>query len=206
MDHQYWNKYYNQNIAPTKPSAFAIDILGYLKQGNKLVELGCGNGRDSILFSEKGIDVVAIDQSEQSINNLKAKYCKNGINFIADDFIETKFLEEKEFHYAYSRFTIHSISEQEEDKLVKRVYSSLKDQGLFFIEVRSVKDDIYGLGEQVGRNTYIYNDHTRRFVVMEELVEKLKLEGFKIVLADEDKNYAIHKEENPIVIRIIAEK
>ncbi|WP_052356821.1 class I SAM-dependent methyltransferase [[Clostridium] dakarense] len=206
MDYQYWNNYYNKKIAPIEPSKFAEYVLKYLEEGKKLIELGCGNGRDSLLFSKHGINVTAIDQSDKSINNLKENNSMDKIEFIADDFIKTKLLEKRTFDYVYSRFTMHSISEEEENILLQRVYETLKRDGLFLIEVRSTKDDIYGLGEKVGRNTYIYNEHCRRFIVIEELVDKLKSIGFNIVLADEADNYAIYKDQNPIVIRVIAKK
>lgn len=206
MDYQYWNDYYKKNIAPNEPSRFAQDIIGYLEDGKTMIELGCGNGRDAIFFAKNKINVIAIDQSQDVINNLKNKISYKNIEFISDDFIKTKILQEGEYDYVYSRFTIHSISEEQEDILLDKVYNILKEKGMFFIEVRSVKDDIYGLGKKVGKNTYMYNKHTRRFIVLEELIKKLKSVGFEIIIANESKNYAVYKNENPIVIRIIVKK
>ena len=67
MDYKYWNEYYKKNIAPNEPSKFAKDILKYLDSGKKLIELGCGNGRDAMFLANNNISVVAIDQSESSI-------------------------------------------------------------------------------------------------------------------------------------------
>lgn len=206
MDYKYWNEYYKKNIAPSEPSNFAKDILKYLESGKKLIELGCGNGRDAIFLSNNKIDVVAVDQCESSINNLKSSILNEHIEFVADDFIETKLLEKESFDYVYSRFTLHSISEEQENKLINRVYEALKKDGLLLIEVRSVKDEIFGLGEQIARNTYIYNNHSRRFIILDELIEKLTLNGFKVDFADENNDYAIYKDQNPIVIRVIARK
>lgn len=206
MDYKYWNNYYRQKLAPDEPSKFAQDMMEYLEKDKKLIELGCGNGRDAIFFSGNRINVIAIDQSESSINDLNNKVYNDNIKFISDDFIKTNILQESEFDYVYSRFTMHSISEEQEDILLSRVNNTLKKEGLFFIEVRSIKDDIYGLGKKIGRNTYIYNEHTRRFIVMEELVKKLELIGFNIVFANESNDYAIYKDQNPVVIRIIAKK
>lgn len=206
MDYQYWNNYYNKDEAPKEPSQFAKDILSYLEEDKKLIELGCGNGRDAVYFSQNGVHVVAIDQSELSIYNLQKNNSNNRIKFIADDFIKTDMLKESEHDYVYSRFTMHSITEEEEDMVLNRVYSTLKKEGLLLIEVRSVKDDIYGLGREVAKNTYIYNEHCRRFVVIEELIDKLESIGFEIIFANEGKDYAKYKDQNPIVIRIIAKK
>ena len=153
MDYKYWNEYYKKKVAPSEPSKFAEDILKYLESGKKLIELGCGNGRDAIFLSNNKINVTAIDQSESSINNLKSNASSDYINFVADDFIETKLLETESFDYVYSRFTLHSISEEQENKLINRVYKALKKDGLLLIEVRSVKDEIFGLGES---KKYLY--------------------------------------------------
>lgn len=206
MDYQYWNDYYNKDEAPKEPSQFAKDVLFYLEEDKKLIELGCGNGRDAVYFSRNGVHVVAIDQSELSIYNLQRNSSNNRIKFIADDFIKTDMLKESEHDYVYSRFTMHSITEEEEDTVLNRVYSTLKKEGLLLIEVRSVKDDLYGLGRKVAKNTYIYNEHCRRFIVIEELIDKLKSIGFEIIFANQGKDYAKYKDQNPIVIRIIAKK
>ena len=159
-----------------------------------------------MFLANNNISVVAIDQSESSINNLKQSVSNNNIEFVVDDFIKTKLLKRESFDYIYSRFTLHSISEEQEEKLLKRVYEGLKKDGLFLVEARSIKDDIFGLGEKIARNTYVYNNHSRRFIVLDELVKKLTSYGFKIEFVNESNNYAAYKDQNPIVIRVIAKK
>ena len=59
---------------------------------------------------------------------------------------------------------------------------------MLFIEARSVKDTIYGLGEQVGLNEYIYNEHYRRFIVLDELINSIEKRGFKIIFGKQSDN------------------
>ncbi|MDT8978021.1 class I SAM-dependent methyltransferase [Paenibacillus sp. chi10] len=206
MDYSYWDNYYSKMIATKEPTPFAKDILPMLETGKTLVELGCGNGRDSLFFAENNLRVVAIDQSHNAILNLQSSCSYDNIEFRVDDFIHSDVLMENSFDYVYSRFTLHSITEEEEGLLLHNVYHSLKKDGQFFIEVRSVKDEIFGLGEKVGRNAYFYNEHYRRFIVLEEIVQKLQAIGFKVNHMVEGNNYAVYKDENPVVIRVIAQK
>lgn len=206
MDYSYWDNYYLTKDAPKMPSKFAEDILPYLDQGKTLVELGCGNGRDSLFFANNNLEVLGIDQSHSAISKLQSNYSKKNVQFIAEDFLQSKFMNYSNIDYVYSRFTLHSITEKEEDILLKSVFNSLKVGGKIFIEARSVKDNIFGLGDKVSRNAYVYNDHYRRFLVMEELAEKLEGIGFKIIQMVEGSNYAIYKDENPVVLRLIGEK
>ena len=48
---------------------------------------------------------------------------------------------------------------------------ALKPGGKFFIEVRSVHDPLYGKGEALERNAFFYDNHYRRFLVLDELTE-----------------------------------
>ena len=131
---------------------------------------------------------------------------QGGVKFYQGDFVNDDKLYSCAPDYFYSRFTIHAINEEQQNVLIKNVYKHLREGGRFYIEVRSVKDDIFGLGQEVARNTYIYEGHSRRFVVKEELEEQLKDEGFKVVYAEENRQFAPFKDQDPIILRIIAEK
>jgi cyclopropane fatty-acyl-phospholipid synthase-like methyltransferase len=206
MEKQYWDNYYKSSLPVMEPSAFAISMKNeYINKGT-LLELGCGNGRDCLYFAKKGIQVTAIDESEFSIKNLQEKYLQTGIKFIADDFVVSKELTETQYDYIYSRFTVHSISEEQQEILFKNVYNALNKDGLFMIEVRSIYDELFGKGEPVGRNAYIFNDHYRRFIDLEELQSSLIALGFNIILSQQSRDLAQYKSENPIVIRLIAKK
>jgi tellurite methyltransferase len=78
MDKKYWSDYYSKDRQKKQPSLFAQHILehhiGHKKTA--LIELGCGNGRDSIYFGEKGINVVAVDQVDEEINFLQNQFSK----------------------------------------------------------------------------------------------------------------------------------
>ena len=99
---------------------------------------------------------------------------------------------------------MQSLEQQQE--LLDNVFGSLKKGGLFFIEVRSVNDDIFGKGNEIARNTYIYDGHFRRFIVLDDLIQELKEAGFSIVRSEEKIGFAPYKDTDPMIIRIIAQK
>lgn len=77
---------------------------------------------------------------------------------------------------------------------------------MFYIETRSVNDELYGLGKYAGRNAFKYNNHFRRFIVMDELKNKLIKTGFSIVYSEEKRGFAPFGNSNPPIIRIVARK
>lgn len=170
------------------------------------MELGCGNGRDGFYFASIGVNVTGVDASDGVICKLQ-KYNKSGNPyFVCDDFVHFLVMSVEKYDYCYSRFSLHAINEEQEDDVIQNAYRVLKENGKFFIEVRSIHDDIYGKGEKVGRNAFYYNGHFRRFLVKEELEKKLTEVGFIIEYLEENIDFAPFGDENPLVIRCIASK
>ena len=114
-DTAYWNEYYKKNTPESMPeSNFASFVKKYLKSGKTLVDLGCGNGRDSLYFSKLGVNVIGIDASDTSIAKLNSLKIKNA-SFICGNFISCPLIYAKKVEYFYSRFSIHAIDEKGED-------------------------------------------------------------------------------------------
>ncbi len=211
---EYWNNYYIKSKVPFKCSTFAQSILSQVqkKKNNTLLELGCGNGRDATFFAKNGMNVTAIDIAEEEILILKEKNKGQNTKFIATDFTNlnnnnNNLFEKQQFGTIYSRFTLHSIHKEGASKTLKWSFENLEKGGTLFIEVRSIKDELYGQGMHVEneRDAYI-TSHYRRFIRKDELLNELTSLGFEISFVQEEDNLAIYKDDNPIVIRIHAIK
>ncbi len=205
-DVDYWNSYYAKKLTEIQsPSDFARTVISYLEPGKSLIDLGCGNGRDSIYFLNHHLNVTGIDVSEEAISQLNQLKLKNG-NFVCDDFVSSKALYQVQYDYIYSRWTMHAISEQQEDELLGNARDALKEGGLFLIEARSVQDSLYGKGTCVGKHAYIHNGHFRRFMEKEVFIEKLKERGFQVISAEEGENFSKTETSNPVLVRIVASR
>lgn len=208
-DKEYWKAYYDQLLASNAglgPSPFAEYVVhsGILKDVTRLIELGCGSGRDSIYFSKNGPHVVAIDQCP-NVTAYLDEY--DNITSYADDFTNlTNVQKEELFDIVYSRFTMHSIDESGEDRTLQWAYNSLKEGGAFCIEARTTKDPLCGQGEDKGNNVWFYNDHHRRFIDAKGFASKMEGLGFQIDLFKERNGLAVYKDEDPIVLRVIGRK
>ncbi len=66
----YWGK------NPSSTAKKLIEIISKINfTGKRLIDLGCGEGRDAALFAEKNFEVLAIDISEQGLKKAE-KYAK----------------------------------------------------------------------------------------------------------------------------------
>lgn len=214
QDTAYWNMYYQQRpLVINECSPFARKMLdmiaGQMTLGETkyLLDLGCGNGRDSVFFAKNNIHVVGIDASDVAIGMLEQAHGDDKyMEFICDDFVTANVLFQREYDYCYSRFTLHAINEQQEEQLLANVYRALKKNGLFMIEARTIHDQIYGLGEPVERNAFIYNEHYRRFIDPQEIMEKIITMGFTIIYSEESNGFSKTETEDPVLLRMVVKK
>ena len=64
----YYNKYAAKVFEETVDqdmSEIRTEFLNLLEEGDTILDLGCGSGRDSLIFYELGYDVTAMDASEE---------------------------------------------------------------------------------------------------------------------------------------------
>ena len=202
-DVQYWDDYYSldrQDIS--QPSDFAKFVAGQIEPGKKLLDLGCGNGRDSLFFCGKGIRVTSIDSSAAAIASIE----RQGLPIFAvcNDFVSTKALDCVDYDYVYARWTIHAINQQQQDILLPRIRASLKKDGLFFAESRTVNDAKYGDGERLGTHEYFFDNHYRRFLEPDVFLKQLEAAGFKVKYFEESDRFSVVGDDAPTLLRVIA--
>lgn len=103
------------------------------KQG-KVLELGCGPGRNAIYFAEKGCLVDAIDLSQKSIQwaTERANEKNVNVNFICDNIFNLQ-IEEGIYDYVYDTGCFHHIAPHRRMNYIDLVNKALKPGGYFSI-------------------------------------------------------------------------
>lgn len=103
------------------------DFKDYIKKGDKVLDLGCGNGRLIELF-DKDIDYLGVDQSQKLIEAAKKRF-PSGKFFVADA-LNLPF--KKKFDVIFSIAFFHHIPSQDlRLKILKDCYSFLAPKGIF---------------------------------------------------------------------------
>lgn len=201
----YWDQYYKDRVCSEEPSPFARHVATLVEPGRQIVELGCGNGRDAVFFASYGLHVTALDTSQEAISQLQSRGLAD-VEFLCSDFVNSDIHRPDSYDYAYSRFTIHAINRNQEQILLNNVFRGLRPGGKLFIEVRGINDPLFGKGKQVEHNAFFYNNHYRRFIVLDELIHSLKQRGFLVKYAQEQTGFAPYGSDDPPVIRVVAVK
>ena len=201
----HWDEYYKKDNAPSFPSPFAEYVANKLYTVQNILEVGCGNGRDSYFFSSKGHHVTGLDRSGEAIELCKSLYSNEPIEFFFGAITDIAKTNKKKYDLIYSRFVIHAMPLNEEIEMLKTSYKLLNKDGQFFVECRSIKDSLSLKGEMLSHTERI-DDHYRRFIILEELKKRLSQVGFEVTKTIESNGLAEFEEEDPVVIRVNAIK
>lgn len=149
--------------------------------------------------------MTGIDASDYIIKELKRRFSDNkNAMFVCEDFVKYFPTDGIKYDYVYSRFTLHAISEIQENRLLNNIKKFLINNGLFLVEARTIHDSLYGKGKKVNTNAYIYNEHYRRFINADEFKLKLKRLGFEILIFEEGTGFSKTENSDPVLLRCIA--
>lgn len=196
----YWNTYYTiKNPSEKVPSQFAVFVLNELSNKKIFFDIGCGDARDSLLFSQYNKEVIGIDGSETVITKNNLASSKNlkfkKLNFSNKEEITNFCKMNKVFDpVIYARFFLHALNEQEENNFLYFCNSLIKTKGHVCLEYRTKND--------ANRNKET-DDHFRRFINPEMLKNKMLDMDYKLIYHIEGIGLAKHKTDDAYVARDI---
>lgn len=190
-----WDKVYSNDSSffGEEPSNFALicyeDFIKY--RVKRLLELGCGQGRDTIFFATNGLDVHAIDSSKVAIENIYQKIREKKIPLKLRHVRATRDLPfgNSYFDAIYSHMFYNMCFTDEELKsLFIESNRVLRNNGLFYFSVRSDNDVLYNKGKKIDSNIYEINGFQIRFFNIPQIKSFLRnyFEIKNIVEADEE--------------------
>lgn len=147
----YWDQFYSstQKINLQPPSQFAAFVASEYGNYPMFIDVGCGNGRDTLFFAQLGHSTVGIDASDSAISLCLQSIPgdqKNKHLFIVRDVMDLP--DDLELINAigsnpkviYSRFFLHAIDEAEESAFFDFAFKIAKPNDIIAIEFRSHLD------------------------------------------------------------------
>ena len=158
--------YYDQNAQEYYERTVDADLaeireyfLGFLRRDARILDFGCGSGRDAKAFAEAGRTVEALDGS-QELCRIASEYLGMDVrNMMFQDFEETE-----AYDGLWACASILHLTYEEIMDVMKRIHGALKPQGVFYTTFK------YGTfeGERDGR---YYTDFEEK--KMERLLAEL---------------------------------
>lgn len=149
-------------------------------EGKKVLDAGCGAGRDVAYLMEENLDVIGVDASKSMIKEARKKV-KNG-KFKVMDITNLKF-KNKSFDGIWCCAALIHIRKKDAAKIIKGFHKVMKDNGILYISVKE------GEGERILDSGFIKAPRFFSFYKQMELENLLEKNGFDILTSYPEKSY-----------------
>lgn len=189
----------------------------YLKENERILDLGCGNGRHFPFFKDKQVDYFGVDNSTALIKIAKNKYPE--ARFLVEDGLKLSF-PDNFFDKIYSIAVLHQIPSKElRNQLLEEIRRNLEHGGLLILTVwkfyrrREISLLLkYTILKIIGKSKLDWGDisvpwgnKTKRYYhyfSKKELESLIKEAGFKLIESGITKNLTGRRQN----IYIVAQK
>ncbi|HVW66437.1 MAG TPA: class I SAM-dependent methyltransferase [Candidatus Peribacteraceae bacterium] len=157
----YWSA---KPLTRSAVNVFAKKTVRQLKPGKRVLDLGCGYGKDSIYFARKGLNVTALDFSRVGTEHIRkeAKRLGYDIDVRYGDLSKKLPFKNGSFDAVYAHLSLHYFDDRKTQEIFEEVRRVLKPGGFFFVKCKSVDDPLYGKGKEIGTDMFLH-DHVRHF-------------------------------------------
>lgn len=149
---------------PFKPDPLVKKALSFIKSGKSLLDVGCGEGADSVFFAKKGFQVLAIDNDNTYLNRFRA-FKKDlllpNISIRNCDVINYKYLQD---HYDVINCLLVGccMKRSEFEQMLTSIKQAVKPKGVIIMSLRNYLDpefEEYSSTEKmIEPNTFLKKD------------------------------------------------
>lgn len=139
MTIDYYNKNASRYITETfnlSMEALMNEFTKYLSDGAKILDLGCGSGRDSLAFKNLGYDVHAIDGSKEMVDHAR-KYLGNRVHHTTfEDYNPVVY-----FDGIWALATLLHVPRKDISRIIGKYIKMLNPDGIFFMSFKERIED-----------------------------------------------------------------
>jgi SAM-dependent methyltransferase len=136
-----YNKHYKQPNHFGSPYPALISFFQKYEPKGKALDLGCGQGRDSIALARMGYSVIAVDISKLGVSQMISVSNNEGLDIqgIVGDMYEYSIDDEVDVVLLDSMFHFYERDKEKEASFLLRVLDELRSGGLLCVIVSKSK-------------------------------------------------------------------
>ena len=142
--------------------------------GMRILDAGCGGGRNLTYFLRNNYQVFSVDENEEAIERVRNMSALLAPKLPQENFQSSKVgsmpFPERSFDAVLSSAVLHFARDEEQFRaMVKEMWRLLRPGGIFFARTAS-SIGIEGLIEPIGGRRFLLLDGSERFLVNEEYI------------------------------------
>jgi len=136
-----WKEYYEKKgLSPCDLTRRALDYLKQ-KENKRAIDLGCGNGRDTLFLLSEGWSVYAVDSAEESMEVIEINIPKALRENLFLECITFKDVEWRQVQLINASLSLPFCEEKDFPSLWKNITNSIVSGGVFAGHFFGINDD-----------------------------------------------------------------
>jgi SAM-dependent methyltransferase len=185
------------------PSPLAVLAEPKFNRESKILELGCGVGRDGVYFDKKDHNVIATDGSQTAIDQDREYFKGSRVKFTVLDMREKLPYGSGTFDVVYANLSLHYYPDGQTKEIVREAARVLKPHGIFAFACKSF-DEIHIQGKEIEKNIFVSPKGVAIHFFSKEYAEEILQDLFKTEHLDEVEEE--YKGRHSRIVRCIARK
>ena len=161
-----YDTYYQTEDLFGQPYPELMDFYSSIKKKGKLLDVGCGQGRDALALARLGFEVTGIDISEVGIQQLLMTATKENLPLqaIVTDIYEFPHFQDFDFILLDSMFHFGKKEKEKETRLLNRIFHEAKPLAFITICLQNSGNKWNILKSILSENPDIDTVHTTELV------------------------------------------
>ena len=169
-----------------QPSDLAKLAKKYLQKNSSVLELGCGNGRDSAYLTKEGFKVLATDFSEAVIikNKEIIKETEN-LSFSVVDLAEKLPFNYQSFDAVFANLSLHYFSDTTTREIIAEITRVLKSGGVLMFACKKIDSVRTNNATEVEKDLFVDKKGHALHAFTEDYVKDILVDNFSIELLED---------------------
>jgi SAM-dependent methyltransferase len=170
-----WDNKYKEHAGDaeawsSEPQPFVQKMVESLDSNSLVVDLGCGDGRNTRVLAAAGHRVVGVDLSPEALRQLQRTFAS--LKLPVPIAVLAKIDEEiplagDQFDAVLCADTLPQVRHTR--RAMEEIHRILKPQGKLFVDVFTPRDCAYGEGEQIAPRSFLYKGCLFNFFEAEDM-------------------------------------
>jgi len=173
---KYWNNKFKEKkfVWGTEESLAARIVLDDIKssfksyESLKLLDIGCGYGRDVNYFRNNGLDAMGIDNSGEAIILGKEQW--PDLCLEERDIFDYQIGDKLDI--VYCNFFIHLFLEEQRKIIIDKIYGMMNKNGVAYFITSSDRDEDYMKGKAIGDHLIVNERGVMKYYFNEDSIKK----------------------------------
>ncbi len=167
-------KYLKDSLKLTPPER--AEFAKLIPKKGKLLDVGCGGGRDAKYFVQKGFDVTGVDLSKVMLREARKQVPK--AKFKEMDVLDLKF-PDNTFDAVWAHAILLHLKRKDVPKALQELKRALKKDGILHVRVK------HGKGEALVKEKLSgWNERSYTYFLKSEIISLFNKIGFKVIYSE----------------------